>query len=153
MLSFLSKPKMPGTDPSLEGARDNEGTVPGLVAEVVFAALPLLLIVMIYSNTGKSAEIFASPEWSFGSAVLFGQTLARFVRCLAQGGGHARPGAAALITALLLVFGLAPALIINAITLTQHAGEPNRLIAAFQVVDFAVAAFVYVVIGDVAERR
>lgn len=133
--------------------RDKEGIIAALIAEVVFATLPLLLIIMIFLHAGRSTEVFASPEWSFGSAVLFGQTLAKLVSGLAKS-GHTRPGAAALVTSLLIVFGLAPALIINAIMLQLKPQDlSNFWLEAIQVADFAAAAFVYVVIGGVAERR
>jgi hypothetical protein len=108
---------------------------------------------MIFSDSGRIAEVFSSPEWSFGSAVLFGQSLAKLVSGLSKS-GRTRPGAATLLTALLIVFGLAPALIINAMTLQIKPQDPPHVwLAAIQVFDFTGAAFVYVIVGSVAERR
>lgn len=138
-----------------ESKRDKEGTIAALIAEVVFAMLPLLLIVMIFTHTDRHSvlDVFASPEWSFGSSVLFGQTLAKLVSGLSKS-GRTRPGAATLVTSLLIVFGLAPALIINAITLQAPEGHAVGItLPVIQVLDFLAAAFVYVIIGSVAERH
>ncbi len=134
--------------------RDEEGVRAGLMAEVVFASLPLLLIFLIFAHTKRLGEVFASPEWSFGSAVLLGQTLAKFVSGLAKA-GHTRPGAAALITSLLLVLGLAPALIILALMLQSEHGpsSPAGWLQALQVLYFLIASMLYVVIGSVSERQ
>jgi hypothetical protein len=143
--------KLPSVD---NPPRDDEGVNAGLIAEVVFAALPLLLIFLIFTHAKKLPEVFTSPEWSFGSAVLLGQALAKFVSGLAKS-GRTRPGAAALVTSLLLVFGLAPALIILAIMLQAEHGTtaPSLWLEIAQVFYFFAAAFIYVIIGGVSERQ
>jgi hypothetical protein len=154
MLSVPGAKDSEESPPTSKVARDDEGLRAGLMAEVVFAALPLLLILLVFAHTKRLGELFASPEWSFGSAILLGQTLAKFVSGLAKS-GQTRPGAAALVTALLLVFGLAPALITLALMLEAERGpaEPSAWLQALQVIYFIGASILYVIMGDVSERR
>lgn len=51
----------------------------GLAAEVSFAILPLLVVLMVLTYLQHASTFFASPEWSFGASILFGQTLVKFV--------------------------------------------------------------------------
>ena len=125
----------------------------GLFAEVVFAFLPLLVVLMVVFHAQHSSRLFASPEWSFGSAILFGQALAKFISGLAEG-GHAATGPVTLMVALVLVFGLAPSLFVLYMTLESwEAGSIAALgVQVWQVIFFVAAAIAYVVLGTVGEE-
>jgi hypothetical protein len=105
-------PKNNGT----ERASERNRICSGLAAEVAFALLPLLVVLMVVIHTGHSHRLFSSPEWSFGAAILFGQSLVKFVSGIARGGAAAR-GPVALFVALLVVFGLVPSLSVLHMTL------------------------------------
>ena len=124
----------------------------GLAAEVAFAVLPLLVVSMVLIHTEHSTRMFAAPEWSFGAAVLFGQTLVKFMSGLARGGAAAT-GPVALIVALLVVFGLVPSLFTLIMTLqaVETRTDPARWLQFFQVILFCVASIMYMLLGTIGE--
>src|SRR5262245_43996850 len=83
----------------------------GLVAEVCFGVLPLLVVVFVVLHSGHPRAIVASPEWAFGASILFGQGLVKFAVGIGRG-GSAATGPVALALALLIVLGLAPSLLV-----------------------------------------
>jgi len=83
----------------------------GLAAEVSFAVLPLIVVLMVCIHLGSPSNFLASPEWSFGASILFGQTLVKFVSGLTRG-AQAATGPVALAVALLVVFAIVPSLIV-----------------------------------------
>lgn len=127
-------------------------TFAGLGAEVAFAVLPLLVVIMVLLHADRSASIFASPEWSFGAAILLGQALVKFVSGLTRG-GSASTGPVALVVALLIVFGLVPALMVLFMTLqaAEEHLEPSGWLQFSQVALFAVASIAYIILGAVGE--
>ena len=124
----------------------------GLAAEVAFAVLPLFVVLMVLAHADHSRHLFMSPEWSFGAAILSGQSLMKFVSGLARGGKAAK-GPVALVLALVIVFGLVPSLLVLYITLqTREANaDPSRWLQFFQVVLFGGAAAMYLLLGTIGE--
>jgi hypothetical protein len=125
----------------------------GLAAEIVFTILPLLVVLMVLLHAQRATHFFAAPEWAFGAAILFGQTLVKFVSGLARG-GSAATGPVALFVALLVVFGLVPSLFVLYITLevlVAQPNEPGRWLQISQVVLFWGAVAMYLVLGTVGE--
>jgi hypothetical protein len=123
-----------------------------LAAEVAFAVLPLLVVLMVLVHARHSTHLFASPEWSFGAAILFGQSLVKFISGLARG-GHAATGPVALIVALLVVFGLVPSLIVLTMTLqsSELGGNPAAWLQICQVAMFIGGAAMYLLLGTIGE--
>lgn len=126
--------------------------VSGLAAELTFAILPLLVVLMVVIHQKHSVHLFASPEWSFGAAILFGQSLVKFISGIVRGGGGAI-GPIALVLAIVVVFGLVPSLFV--LTLTLQAWEsnhdPTRGLQTLQVILFSGAAVMYILLGMIAE--
>jgi hypothetical protein len=124
----------------------------GLAAEVSFAVLPLVVMLMVLVHAGHSNRILSAAEWSFGASILFGQTLVKFVSGLARG-GSAAIGPVALAVALLVVFGLSPSLMV--LTMTLQAAEAGQKAAPWlcgaQVFLFCGSAIVYMLLGTVGE--
>ena len=125
--------------------------VSGLAAEVAFAVLPLLvvLLVKVVQQSSPPSEFFSSAEWSFGSAILFGQCLVKFTSGIGRG-GSASPGPMALLISLVLVFGLVPSLVLLDMAL-QSEKVAHFWLGAFQVILFSLAAGAYMVLGLVGE--
>src|SRR3712207_7620614 len=65
---------------------ERKGIPAGAAAEVMFAVLPLLVVAMVLLHKEHSTALLASPEWSFGAAILFGQSVVKFMTSLARGG-------------------------------------------------------------------
>jgi len=134
---------------------ERTGILSGLAAEVAFAVLPLLVVLMVVVYKRQSSHLFASPEWSFGAAILFGQSLVKFVSGLARG-GKAATGPVALLVSLLVVFGLVPSLVVLSMTLLSWEGEeakrdPAGWLQVCQVIFFAGSAIMYLLLGFIGE--
>jgi hypothetical protein len=126
--------------------------ISGLAAEVAFSVLPLLVILMVFINLRQPVHFFSSPEWSFGSAILFGQAFVRFIAGLVRHGRVAQ-GPVALIIAVLLVFGLTPSLVVLIIVLqsSELHCPPSLWLQILQVTLFGCAAAAHVLLGTVGE--
>lgn len=124
----------------------------GLLAEVSFSMLPLIFVSVILANGEHPETIVASPEWTFGAAILFGQTVVKFISGLARYGAAAI-GPVAFTIALLIVLGLAPSLLV--LTLAIQAMEARKALSgwlcAAQVILFLASGALYVVLGFVGE--
>ena len=91
-----------------------------LLGDLLFIVLPLVVISIVDVSVGRSLfAIIESPELSFGSAVLFGQTIIKVV----SGFAHTKPSGAeqpVFIIALIIVFGLVPSLVVLALLLSVN---------------------------------
>lgn len=78
--------------------------IAGLLGDLLFIVLPLVVISIVDVSVGRSLfAIIESPELSFGSAVLFGQTIIKVV----SGFAHTKPSGAeqpVFIIALIIWF-------------------------------------------------
>jgi hypothetical protein len=116
------------------------------LAEYAFVALPLVVIIVAAPLAhGSLLEVFASPEWSFGTAILFGQTVARVGTAAGRGAGYHWEHTFAL-EAGLIVFGLVPSLVLLVYMVGHHtvAAPPA---AIWQLVFFLVASASFILIG------
>jgi|KBSSwiStaDraftv2_1062776.scaffolds.fasta_scaffold198976_2 hypothetical protein len=126
----------------------------GLFAEVSFTTLPLLIVLIVLLNYEHGEHIVQSPEWSFGAAILFGQALVKFMTGMAHG-GRAAHGPVSLAITLIIVFGLAPSLLVLTLVLIDMEAiprrEPAEWLSVLQVVLFLLGAATYLVFGTVGE--
>jgi hypothetical protein len=125
----------------------------GLGAEVAFAVLPLLVVLMVLVYTTRPCEFLSSPEWSFGAAILFGQGLVKFVAGLARIGAAA-PGPVALVVTLVVLLGLVPSLLV--LTMTLNSAETKDHVESWlrisQVALFLLSAPTYLLLGTLGEE-
>ena len=125
----------------------------GQTAEVLFSGLPLVVVAMVLYQARHAVNFWASPEWSFGAAILFGQTVVRFVNGLIGAGVRATTGPVALALAMVVVLGLVPSLLV--LTMTLQAIEGGRTVAdwlqCLQVMFFILSALTYLLLGTVGE--
>jgi len=140
--------------PRRAGAIDYQRIAPGLIAEIVFAMLPLLVIFLVLLQFHKAPDLWSSPEWSFAAAILFGQSIVRFMSGFAHG-GHARPGPVSLAIALIIVLGLTPSLLVLSGILTAEIGgkgeAPAPWLVGGQVVLFVSSVLTYLIFGAISE--
>jgi hypothetical protein len=88
----------------------------------MFIVLPLVVISIVDVSVGRSLfAIIESLELSFGSAVLFGQTIIK----VGPGFAHTKPSGAEQ-PALIIVFALVPSLVVLALLLSVNP-IPNGL--------------------------
>lgn len=133
---------------------DRRRAFAGLFAEVSFAGLPLLVVLMVLLRYCRGGDVIASPEWSFGAAILFGQAVVKFSTGVAHG-GHAAHGPVALAVTLIIVLGLAPSLLVLTLILMDTEAVPERhpatWLGVMQVVLFTASAVTYCVFGMIGE--
>ena len=89
-----------------------------IFGDLLFIVLPLVVISIVDVSVGRSLfALIESPELSFGSAVLFGQTIIKVV----SGFAHSKPSGAeqpVFVVAMIIVFGLVPSLVVLALLLS-----------------------------------
>ena len=84
------------------------------LTEVLFVLLPIFVlgIILYYQNLAQA--IWSAREWSFASAVLFGQGIISIIESMAEEGGYHRVRIV-FVCAIVLVIGLVPSLVILAL--------------------------------------
>lgn len=116
-----------------------------ILGDLLFIVLPLVVISIVDVSVGRSMfALIESPELSFGSAVLFGQTIIKVV----SGFAHTKPSGAeepVFIIALLIVFGLVPALVVLALLLSVNPIPHGLKIA--QACIFILGVIVFLLFG------
>jgi len=89
-----------------------------ILGDLLFMVLPLVVISIVDVSVGRSLfALVESPELSFGSAVLFGQSIIKVV----SGFAHSKPSGAeqsVFVVAMIIVFGLVPSLVVLALLLS-----------------------------------
>lgn len=122
--------------------------------ELLFTILPFSVLFLVYLFQEKSFQSYLfAPEWAFASAILFGQTVVKFVQGIVEsthcsGTISERVG---LLVAVLIVVGLVPSMIILALLLTSS--KPPFWVGVTQIVLFFVSALSFVVLGSVAHSE
>lgn len=114
-----------------------------LGAEFLFILLPFVVSGIVFSSKGEYLSLLQMPEWSLAAAVLFGQSLVKFISGILANKGtyRARWERVALGIAFLIVVGLVPCLIVLSLILMR--GHPSLALSFVQIGIFAfgVAAF------------
>lgn len=116
----------------------------GIVGEYAFVVLPLVVVLMVGAISGWSWRLtIGSPEFSFGTALLFGQIIIKIVSLAARGVPHVYPITG--LVSLLIVVGLVPSLLIMSFILTQQHPSLGLIVAQFCL--FLLASFFYIAMG------
>jgi hypothetical protein len=131
------------------GHQDRNRVIVELSSELLFAVLPLIVVLLVFISRDAPGKVWSSAEWSFAAAILFGQTVVRFTAGMSRGGAATAP--VALTTTVLIVLGLVPALLILTLTLlANEAGTaPALWLKVTQILMFIGAAIAYLVLGTV----
>jgi hypothetical protein len=117
-------------------------------AELFFALLPLLVLTLVLIAKHRPLpEIMASPEWSFGSAILVGQTLVKFVSGLTRA-KRIRGARVGFVVAAFFVCGVVPALAILILVALADHHAPAWMIWT-QLGIFAVSMIVFLLLGGI----
>ncbi len=116
-----------------------------ILGDLLFIVLPLVVISIVDVSIGRSLfAIVETPELSFGSAVLFGQTIIKVV----SGFAYTKPTGAeqpVFIIALIIVFGLVPSLVVLALLLSVNQIPYGLQLA--QACMFALGVIVFLFFG------
>jgi hypothetical protein len=142
---------MPVPDALLERRR---ASILEAATEVVTALLPIVVVLMVMMYVGKPAKLFQKPEWAFGAAIFFGQSLVKLLSAMSEEHRRIRAGSIVLFSTCIIVFGLAPSLLV--LVFVIHSAEVGGVVAiAYQVIQvalFVVSAAAYVIVGAVSRE-
>lgn len=128
----------------------------GAAAEVLFALLPLVFVAMVLLHKDHSTALLASPEWSFGAAILFGQAVVKFMTGLVRRGAsqsYVSNGPVALIVTTVIVLGLGPSLFTLTMILqaAEERADPGHWLKVLQITLFFGAVVAYMLLSTVGE--
>jgi hypothetical protein len=104
-------------------------------SEILFVALPFLILAMIYTQSGHLVDIFFEKEWSMISAVVMGQVLTRFFGVFFGKATIAR-ARVLFVFAVLIVLVFIPILIVLCLVLIS---PPSTGLAIAQIVYFVIS--------------
>jgi hypothetical protein len=122
----------------------------GALAEWLFAALPLVVVALVMADLGKFHHLFESPEWAFGSAILAGQALLRYVSGFAR--SRNTPLDRVLFGAAILVIAAVPTYTVLVLVLSKELSGHHlpRFLIVSQVLLFFAASLSYVLVSVAA---
>jgi hypothetical protein len=120
-----------------------------LFAELFFNLLPIVILFIALSYTGSPLKIFSISEWSFATAILSGQSMVKFINGLLKFGKPVNLGATALVISLIIVFLLAPSLVI--LTLIIISPLPIYWLSIVQGILFILAVLAFLFLGYFSE--
>ncbi|PLX25457.1 hypothetical protein C0580_02545 [Candidatus Parcubacteria bacterium] len=129
-------------DTNLTGANMTE-VMFFLIREIAFIILPLIVISIIFIIQYSLTALFHTPEWSFASALLFGQTIIRVSSATA--GYKNKVDITNGFISIIIVLGLVPSLTFLTLMLVLDT-PPIGLIYA-QICLFILAIFTYFLLG------
>jgi len=116
-----------------------------IFGEFLFILLPLVVISIVELSKGQPfSSIIESPEWSFGTAVMFGQSITKLVAGFSQTKPKTWEKPVFFVSAI-TVIGLVPTLIILALLLCQ--APPNPALTTVQLTMFFLGIAVFFVCG------
>jgi len=131
----------------------NTYSISAMFVELLFILLPfcVLFFVDMYQDMPPQDFLFA-PEWSFASAILFGQAVVKLV----QGSIETTPTfkvaaeRVVLFVAVLIVLGLVPSMVILVLILVSTC--PSDWLGWAQIILFILATSSFLLLGTVAHR-
>lgn len=129
-----------------------------LLIELLFVAMPFLVILTVLGFAGKAGRIWGMSEWAFAGVVLSGQAVTKFISgALAkkQRGTGSEPLFIVLIAVAACVFIFFAGLVLYKIVETKEAGSaPSELssgLICWQLVFFGIGVLLFIIIGGAGE--
>jgi hypothetical protein len=118
-----------------------------VLSDFLFIILPLVVVALvIVHKEGTTASVLSSPEWSFASAVLFGQAAVKMIAVAATGVIAER---ASVFGALAIVLGLVPSLILLSFLLNDE-HHVSAAMRTGQMLLFILASLTYALFAATA---
>ncbi len=118
-----------------------------LLSEYLFILLPFIVIGMVKLYKSSLGDFFAAADWSFASAILFGQAIVKIVSAGVINKNSVSPRIVLIVT-LLFIIGVAPCLVLIAIILLNDANSIYIMLT--QVILYIVATSMFFWIGSAA---
>lgn len=118
-----------------------------ILAELCFTTLPFIALILINMAKNSVDSFFSSPDWSLATAVLFGQTIVKLMIGIGTTKKTIPSGNYGLITALIIVFGLIPSIVILGIL--QFQDTPQQTIIVLQFILFIMSILAFLFFGTI----
>jgi hypothetical protein len=119
--------------------------------ELTMSLLPIIVVFLVMLYINQPLKVFAKPEWAFGAAILFGQSLVRLLAAMIKPHKPVRVGEVVLFAVAIMVLGLVPSLLCL-VFLIHGAEQPDGVPTVFKILQtvlFFISAAVYLVVGGV----
>lgn len=143
-------------EPAERGAqtlRSFKNAFQATMAEFLFVLFPLMVLAFVILTTRtRSHSLLATPEWSFGAAILFGQAVQKITAASARTQAYPWQKTTLLVSAL-LIFGLMPSLITLALLI--YDAPPSVVVhdstlTICQVALFVLGSLAFLFLGTVS---
>ena len=120
---------------------DFKKEIPSLVAELAFIFLPFVVILIVNLLIGDWNKLIQTSDWSLAATLLFGQTIVKIIMGVASQEHSFNHQNLGLISALIIVFGLVPSLVILAIFQMTQDISIGLVIAQFLLLGLSIIVF------------
>jgi len=120
--------------------------------ELLFAVLPLVVVAIVLRHMGDGwMSVAGSAEWSFGTSILFGQSVVKLVAGVARSTLSAW-APVALTVALVMVLGLVPSIVVLVLVLqVEHPKHPPTPLVIAQLTLFSLSMVCFLVLGSIGD--
>ncbi|MBI5295339.1 MAG: hypothetical protein HY869_07670 [Chloroflexi bacterium] len=116
--------------------------------ELVFVALPFIIMFLLQIQKNSFGVIWKNPDWSIAATILSGQTLIRFGSGLTKYQGKKNWQKANLWQALIFSFAL---VCFSNFLVMQLVSDPNVFFVFTQIPLFVLSACMFVVFGSIGQ--
>ncbi len=120
----------------------------GAIGEWLFAMLPIIVIMIVMAHLEKLSLMAHSPEWSFGAAVLAGQTIARFVAGIHYAGkislDRVLLGISVIIVGIVVPANIILVLVI--LSIESESRHVSDLLSVMQILLFCISSIAFVLV-------
>lgn len=123
--------------------------ITAMLAELSFIVLPFVVILIINLSRGEWTKIIQTSDWSMASTLLFGQTVVKIIMGVASQEHSFNYQGFGLISALIIVFGLIPSIII--LVLFQFSQNLSSGLIITQFVLLGIAICVFLLFGTIGQ--
>ena len=120
---------------------DFKKEIAAMLAELSFIVLPFVVILIINLSRGEWAKLIQTSDWSMASTLLFGQTVVKIIMGVASQEHSFNYQGFGLTSALIIVFGMVPSIIILALFQIYQDLSVGLIIAQFVLLGIAICVF------------
>jgi uncharacterized membrane protein YsdA (DUF1294 family) len=120
---------------------DFKKETPAIIGELAFISLPFIVILIVNLSKGDWIRLLQTSDWALAATLLFGQTIVKIIMGVAAREHAFHHQNFGLISALIIVLGLVPSILIVAIFQLNQDLSIGLVIAQFVLLGAAVYAF------------
>lgn len=122
---------------------------PAIIGELSFIFLPFVVILIVNLNKGEFSNLLQNSDWSLASAILYGQTIVKIIMGVAAQEHSFEYQRFGLVSALIIVLGLIPSVVI--IGIFEISGKLSTGLIITQFVLLFVAVWSFILFGAIGQ--